>query len=185
MTISSGFFNSVSGDRKYNARHFNEIFDGMLKDGIYTTIGDQFNVTAGNGMQVIVGTGRGWFKNTWIYNDTPAPFNITSADPVYKRIDAIVIDVNIGTQVRNNDIKYIMGTAASTPDKPTLIDTPTHKQYPLAWIMVNAGVTAINSSNITDCKLTGEIPAPEVEEKPVAEKEEKAEPAKEEKKEAE
>lgn len=33
--------------------------------------------------------------------------------------------------------------------------------------------------------LTGEIPAPEVEEKPVAEKEEKAEPTKEEKKEAE
>ena len=161
MTISSGFFNSVSGDRKYNARHFNEIFDGMLKDGVYTTIGDQFNVTAGTGMQVIVGTGRGWFKNTWIYNDAPVPLNITSADPVYKRIDAIVIDIDTGTQVRNNDIKYIIGTAASTPDKPTLIDTPTHKQYPLAWIMVNAGVTAITSGNITDCKLTGEIPAVE------------------------
>ena len=161
MTISSGFFNSVSGDRKYNAKHFNEIFDGMLKDGIYTTIGDRFNVTAGTGMQVIVGTGRGWFKNTWIYNDAPVPIDLSASDPVYSRIDAIVIDVNTGTQVRNNDVIYVIGTAASSPDKPTLVDEPTHKQYPLAWVTVGPGVTSITSANITDCKRTGEIPAVE------------------------
>jgi hypothetical protein len=160
MTVSSGFFNSVSGDRKYNAQHFNEIFDGLLSDGVYVNWGDAFKVTPGTGLQVIVGSGRGWFKNTWILNDAALPITISdAADPTYPRIDAIVIDINIGTSVRNNTIKRVMGTAASTPDKPTLANEPTHKQYPIAWVRINAGATSITATNITDCQLTGELPA--------------------------
>ena len=159
MTVSSGFFNSVSGDRKYNAKHFNEIFDGLLSDGVYVNVGDAFKVTPGTGMQVVVGTGRGWFKNTWILNDAALPINITSADPILSRIDAIVIDINTSTNVRNNSIVYKQGTAATTPDKPSLVNESAHKQYPIAWIRIDPGVTSISSNKIIDCQLTGELPA--------------------------
>lgn len=160
MTVSSGFYNSVEGDRKYNAKHFNEIFDGLLSDGVYVNYGNAFRVSPLNGLSVKVGSGRGWFKNTWIVNDADEPVTLTSADPMLKRIDAVVIDINTSTQVRNNSIQYLTGTPhATAPAKPTLIDEATHKQYPLAWILVNPGVTEITSNDITDCIRTGEMPA--------------------------
>ena len=155
MTVSSGFFNSVSGDRTYNAKQFGEFFDGLICDGVYTNVGDKLKVRPGTGMQVIVGTGRGWFMNTWILNDADILISINAADPQLKRIDAIVIDVNTGTSARENSIIKLTGTPHVTdPQKPTLVNESTHKQYPLAWIKVEPGITQILASDIVDCALS-------------------------------
>ena len=34
MSVSSGFFNSLNGDRKYNAAQMSAIFDGLIIDGV-------------------------------------------------------------------------------------------------------------------------------------------------------
>ena len=39
MTVSYGFYNSLNGDRKYNARHMSMIFDGIIRDGVFMSIG--------------------------------------------------------------------------------------------------------------------------------------------------
>jgi len=161
MAVSSGFFNSVSHDRQYNASHFGEFFDGIINDGVFTTVGDQFAVTPGTGMNVNVAAGKGWFKGTYILNDAPIVLSINAADPILRRIDAVVLDINTDSQVRRNTIIVVTGTAGSNPDKPTLIDTQRHKQYPLAYITVPAGSTEISSQNIEDCIASGETPTAE------------------------
>ena len=161
MAVSSGFFNSVNEDRVYNAVQFSQFFDGLICDGVYVRVGDAFHVTPGTGLSVNIGSGRAWFKRVWLYNDAVLNLVLDNADPVLKRIDAIVLDIDTSTNVRNGTIQIIKGTAATAPDKPTLIDTDTHTQYALAYITVNPSATSIADANIEDCQATGELPCVE------------------------
>ena len=92
MAVTSGFFDSVSGDRKYNALQMSSIFDGVIGDGV---IDDYLNslkvIPSGSANTVIVGSGRAWFDHTWIYNDSALSITLTAAPGSGDRIDAIVI----------------------------------------------------------------------------------------------
>ena len=44
MSVTSGFFNSLNGDRRYNAEQMSSIFDGIINDGIFANIGTAFGV---------------------------------------------------------------------------------------------------------------------------------------------
>ena len=50
MSVSSGFFNSLNGDRKYNAEQMSAIFDGLIIDGVFASIGTAFAVKAAGGL---------------------------------------------------------------------------------------------------------------------------------------
>ena len=82
MTVSYGFYNSVNGDRKYDAIQMSSIFDGVIGDGVYETIGDAMMVKAVSGNQVTVGTGRAWFNHTWTLNDALLPITMNSSDVI-------------------------------------------------------------------------------------------------------
>lgn len=158
MAFTCGFFNSQNGDRKYNAEQMASIFDGLIKDGVYDTIGEIFAVTPGTGMQVLVGSGRAWFDHTWNNNDAPYPLSITAADVSLPRYDAVVLETNHSDTVRTNRLRVLTGTPASTPIKPTMTSTANVKQHPLAYIKVTAGATAITQSMIEVVVGTSECP---------------------------
>ena len=159
MAVTSGFYNSVSGDRKYNALQMSSIFDGIIEDGVYNSIGDRFSLTAGEGNTVIVGTGRAWFNHTWTLNDADYPLTIEPAEVVLNRYDAIVIEVNGSNAVRNNSIKVIKGTAGSSPSKPTMANGDDNIwQHPLGYIYVPAGSSSVSQSNIEYVVGTSECP---------------------------
>lgn len=149
MSLTYGFYNSMHGDRRYDAVQMSSIFDGIITDGIFETIGDKFTVTEQSGMNVVVGTGRAWFNRTWTLNDSPLVVKIYDAEVVLDRIDTIVIDVDKPSRV--NSIIVVKGTPASSPIPPTLINDSDaeHYQYPLCNIYVRAGVTEIYQPNIT------------------------------------
>ena len=65
MALTYGFYNSQNGDRTYDAADISSIFDGV-NDGVFMSIGDAFIVSAANGMQVTVGSGRA-SDHTWTY----------------------------------------------------------------------------------------------------------------------
>ena len=44
MAISSGFYNSVNGDRTYDADQFGSLFDGIIAPGVFPNVGDKFRV---------------------------------------------------------------------------------------------------------------------------------------------
>lgn len=158
MAFTCGFFNSQNGDRKYNAEQMASIFDGLIKDGVYDTVGDIFAVTPGTGMQVLVGSGRAWFDHTWNNNDAPYPLAITAADVSLPRYDAVVLETNHSDTVRTNRLRVLTGTPASNPIKPTMTSTANVKQHPLAYIKVTAGATAITQSMIQVVVGTSECP---------------------------
>ena len=158
MALTYGFYNSYNGDRTYDATDISSIFDGIIKDGVFMSIGDAFIVSAANGMQVIVGSGRAWFNHTWTYNSVPSLHTIEPADLVLNRIDTVVLEINASEEVRANSIKIIKGTPATNPVAPTLINTELVHQYPLADIYVGANVTEIIPANITNRVGTAACP---------------------------
>ena len=150
MALTYGFYNSQNGDRMYDATDISSIFDGIIKDGVFMSIGDAFIVSAATGMQVTVGSGRAWFNHTWTYNSVASLHSIEPADIILNRIDTVVLEINASEEVRANSIKVIKGTPASNPVAPTLINTELVHQYPLADIYVGANVTEIIPANITN-----------------------------------
>lgn len=158
MAFTCGFFNSQNGDRKYNAEQMASIFDGLIKDGVYDTVGEIFAVTPGTGMQVLVGSGRAWFDHTWNNNDASYPLAITAADVSLPRYDAVVLETNHSDTVRTNRLRVVTGTPASNPVKPTMASSANVKQHPLAYIKVTAGAKAITQSMIQVVVGTSECP---------------------------
>ena len=158
MSVTFGFYNSVNHDRRYNALQMSSIFDGIIRDGIFMSIGTAMVVKAASGMTVNVGEGRAWFDHTWTLNDSELPVKLEASELILNRIDTIVLDVDHRDSVRANSIIAIKGTPASNPVAPTLIRTTDHNQYPLCNIYVKAGVTEITQSNITNLVGTGSCP---------------------------
>lgn len=158
MALTYGFYNSIDGDRKYDAVQLSSLFDGLIIDGIFATIGTAFNVTATSGITVSVGEGKAWFNHTWTVNDSELLLDAPLADPLLNRIDAVVLEVNSIESVRANSIKFVKGTAATDAERPTLTnDTFTH-QYPLCYIERAAGSTEITQSEITPMIGSDEAP---------------------------
>ena len=158
MSVTSGFFNSYNGDRKYNAEQMSAIFDGVINDGIFANIGTAFSVKAQSGKTVTVGIGRAWFKSTWIYNDAILPLEATESAVLLDRYDAVVIEVDRSTAVRLGTIKIIEGTPASTPQRPAMTKTVEVNQYPLAYLYRKAGSMEITQADITNMIGSAETP---------------------------
>ena len=158
MSLTFGFYNSLNGDRKYDAVQFGQIFDGIINDGVFMSIGGKLMVTASTGMKVSVATGRAWFDSTWTYNDAIMPLDIPASEVLLDRIDAVVLEVDATETVRMNSIKVVKGTPASNPIAPELSNSGKIYQHPLAHVYVAAGVSSISQSNITNKVGTSECP---------------------------
>ena len=152
MTVTYGFYDSISSDRLYNAKQFGSVFDGIIEDGVYAGIGDKLIVVEDSpvSMDVIIGTGRGWFNHTWTLNDADLAKTISTADALLDRIDVVYLEVNEDSGTRANSFGVLTGTPASTPSAPALTQTASIHQYPLAHILVEAAVTSIIQDNITN-----------------------------------
>lgn len=162
-SVSCGFFNSVvvegEPDRLYDAKQMSSIFDGLINDGIFASIGDTLVVTASSGNIVQVGTGKCWFNHTWTLNDAPLLIDCGDADTNMTRIDAIVVEVNNNDAIRDNFIKVIHGTASTyNPTKPKLAKGERLNQHALCYITRKAGSTTITQSNIENVIGTNETP---------------------------
>lgn len=158
--ITYGFYNSKNGDRKYDARQISSIFDGIIRDGIFMSIGNCFRVIPSeeNNMTVLVEPGRAWFNHTWTLNDSRYPIEIPQSELLLNRIDAVVLDINTHKDYRVNSVMVVKGIPSNNPQNPTLINTETQHQYPLAYISVRAGVTYIRAADITSMVGTSATP---------------------------
>ena len=158
MSVTSGFFNSLYGDRRYSAEQMSALFDGIINDGVFANIGTAFAVNADTGNVITIGIGRAWYNSAWVYNDAILPIALDTSEILLDRIDAVVIDVNHNNDVRNGAIEIVKGTASSSPQRPVMINTSDHHQYPLAYIYRKAGSNEIVQANITNMIGTSSCP---------------------------
>lgn len=158
MSVSSGFFNSLNGDRKYNAAQMSAIFDGLIIDGVFASIGTAFAVKAAGGLTVNVGIGKAWFDHTWTVNDSILPMTAPEAEVILDRIDAVVLEVNGMESIRENTIKFVKGNPSSAPSRPILTNEGNVHQYPLCYIYRKYGTAVINQADITPMVGTESTP---------------------------
>ena len=158
MTFTYGFYNSINGDRKYDAIQMSSIFDGIIRDGIFATIGNAMIVSAAEDMMVTVAPGRAWFDHTWSLNDAEYPIFIEQSEILQNRIDSIMLEVDSSTATRANRLIAVKGTPSVSPVPPEPIRQPTLNQYPLCNIFVGQGVTAIEQQDIENRVGTDDTP---------------------------
>lgn len=150
MAVTYGFFNSVNGDRAYNADQMSQYFKGLVSDGVYESVGGALQVLAGSGMNVNVQTGRMIIDSKWLDVDAVLTLPITAAHVTLNRWTAVVARLD-----RTNRLMTITtkdGTPASNPVKPTLTSDGVTTELCLAMVYVAANVTSITQANITDMR---------------------------------
>lgn len=157
MAVTSGFFNSLYGDRKYNAEQFSAMFDNLITDGVFSNVGNAFQVTA-DGSNVLIDVGRAWFNSVWVYNDTLYPLPVQTSEVLLDRIDAVVIEINHMEAIRAGRIFFVQGTASADPERPVLTNTKDIHQYPLAYVYRKAGASTITQADITNMIGTSSCP---------------------------
>ena len=150
MAVTYGFFNSVNGDRLYNADDMSEYFDGLISDGVFENVGNGLQVVPNTGMTVNVKSGRAIINCKWLNSDAALTLDITQSHPTLNRYTAVIVRLDVTNRLMEITTKD--GTAASTPTKPAMSDTVTLKEMCLAYVYVSAGVTTITASNIEDMR---------------------------------
>lgn len=158
MAITSGFFNSVNGDRRYNAEQINDFLTGLVSGGVYESVGGGLQVKSNAGMKVQVLPGKLSDSNgRWLQNDSTLVLTLDAADLVLNRYDAIVAKLDSNQNQRTGTITIKKGTVASTPTKPTAERTQFVEEYILAYVYVGKGVTAITQAQIEDTRANTSI----------------------------
>lgn len=154
---TSGFFNSVNGDRLYNADQMSAIFNGLITDGVYMSVGDKLAVQPNSGITIQIASGRGWFAKRWVDNSTPHLLALESPDVTLNRWAAVCVRVDTTDAERKAEpyIKY--SEYATTPVKPTMERTATVNEYCLAYVYLRAGATSVTAADITDTRADATV----------------------------
>jgi hypothetical protein len=152
MAVSSGFFNSIDGDRTYNADQMSTYFKGLISDGVYENVGSRLRITNGNGMSVNVGTGRAVVLSRWVENDAELNLTLDAADVQYNRIDAIAVRLDLTESGRTVSIVVKKGTNAANPEPPARSTGADVYELYLATVSVPKGTTAVTQDLITDLR---------------------------------
>ena len=155
MAIKSGFFNSVNGDRKYDANRFAEYFATFIGNGVFPNPSDNLQVIANDDMTVTVKVGKVWINGFILINDDDYILNIEPADGVLSRIDRVVARYDVARREVFLEVKQ--GSFASSPVSPSLQRDADAYELALADIAVNNGVISITQANITDLRLNNEL----------------------------
>ena len=100
MTVTSGFFNSINGDRKYNARQIGMYLGKIIRSGVFPNPSTNLQVTAAGGMAVQVWPGRGMADCHWMDNDSMYTVILDDADLILDRIDAVVMRLDESDDAR-------------------------------------------------------------------------------------
>lgn len=152
MALTSGFYPSKNGDRKYSAEQFGSLFDGILRDGILQYYGDKFIVKpATTGFGVLVGSGRAWYNHIWVLNTSDYYLGLSGAETLQYRRDAVVLRIAKDT-ARAASLYIAKGTATgnSNPMAPSVSSTDDDFRVVIATILVRPKVTSISAADIAN-----------------------------------
>lgn len=156
----SGFFDSVSRDRVYQADRFAKRFRLVMSDGILNG-GNNLRVTApGTGMQVEVDFGAGMVRGYDYFLEDDATgklvLQLAEAD-AQKRIDRIVLRMDTGTGKREVYADVVKGTPGASPAPPALVREGNIYELSLAKVTVDSSTMVIMQGDITDERYNAEV----------------------------
>lgn len=155
MPITSGFFNSVNGDRRYKAEDFARFFARFIANGVFPDPSTGFQVIANGDMTVSLRPGDAWIFGFWINNDSNYVMPLDIADGVLKRIDRIALRL---TYLNREIIPVVKnGVPSSSPVAPVLQRDADAYEIALADVYINNGAISISQANITDQRMNTDL----------------------------
>jgi hypothetical protein len=147
------FYNSVNGDRVYDADSFSDWLKKFFTTGVFK---DELRVTAASGMTVNISAGYANINGKVMEFDASS-LTLDPAEAHLHRIDAVVIERNDTS--RNFTLKIVKGNpnVNSAVTAPALVRNTAVYQIMLAKIRVNAGATYISQAHITDTRADASL----------------------------
>lgn len=159
LPLQSHFDSDPNGDRAVSDSDIREVFKAVWSNGVTTVKADgsDMQVQAVGGMKVKVMPGGCVIEGALGRNTREETINIAQAHPSLKRIDRIVVRLDLSDSVRNMLIYKKEGTPSTTPIAPNLVQQPNYYELALADIYVGAGATDITSAVILDQRPDREL----------------------------
>lgn len=146
----SMFFNSVDRDRVYNADDLCLYLASLFESGVLKRDEGSLDITAGDGMQVIISSGYAFIDGHLYVNDDDKILNIDNADGVYNRIDSVV--VRLDSSLRQITVELKKGQNSSNATVPNITRDGDIYELQLGYITVNKGIVSIEQAMITDTR---------------------------------
>lgn len=148
--LKYGFYNSKEDSKRvYSAIDFGRMFDGVITDGVFPSVGERFNIVKDEGLRIQVKPGRAWFNHTWNLLENAMEFTLNVGGANYGRYDAVVLHINASEVVRENSIIVKTGTESEHPVPTELENINNVYEYVIGYIYIPVGATEIDQSNIS------------------------------------
>lgn len=159
LPLQSHFDSDPNGDRAVSDSDIREVFKSVWSNGVTTVRADgsDMQVQAIGGMKVKVMPGGCVIEGALGRNTREETINVAQAHPSLKRIDRIVVRLDLSDSVRNMLIYKKEGTPSTTPVAPDLIKQPNYFEIALGDIYVGAGVSEITAAAILDQRPDREL----------------------------
>lgn len=163
FSANAGFFDAINYDRTYSADDMNKPYSRVIADGVFATnqgtpSTDLQVVSAGTGMEISVQRGQGIFASKWFESPSAIIITVPPNTTFYPRYDSVIVQIDKRSSGRVGNIVYRTGTPAANPQYPPINTVANVVEYPLAYVYVAAGATAINNDAITDLRGSASCP---------------------------
>lgn len=148
MAENSFFFNSVNGDRIYQADDFARYFRKFIQNGFYTGGGNLEVSTDGTGMTTKLADGSAHIDGYMYENTSEIIFNHALADPAKDRIDLIILRLDKTQGERSIKARLLQGIPGEPA--PALTNNDYVKEMTVAEVRILAGKSFIEAEQIED-----------------------------------
>lgn len=150
MAVTYGFFDSINGDRVYNADQISDYFLKLISNGVFATPSNAMQVQVATGLSVNVSAGWGFINCKWVNNSNDYNLQLDAPDTIFDRIDRVILHLDRSSEHRYITIEVKTGTPAATPEPPELTRSGDVYELSLAQVAVAANATGITQAEITD-----------------------------------
>lgn len=146
------FFNDVDNDRIYFAEDFARHLAKYFTNGIFN---NELQVVANNNMTITIKPGDANIEGYRYTNTENIIKSIDTADGVLKRIDNVVIRLDLTNRLISAQI--IKGAYSNNPIAPTIVRSSTIYDLKIAEVFVENGITSITQSSIKDTRYNNDV----------------------------
>ena len=161
VTIKGYFYNALLNegvyDRLYNDEDFCHYLKELVGNGVFPTPSTQMAVTNTTGMGISIAAGEAWLEGRKVSNESDVAMTLDSADPIFPRIDRVVVRTDSTESVRAGVLDILKGEAKNNPEAPELTRNDDIYELCLAEIRIAPGATSISSIDITDTRPNSEL----------------------------
>lgn len=139
-------------DRAISSAPMRKLIKEMFSDGVLPNPSTNMQVSAGEGMNVIVSPGFALCNGCMKLEEAQRTLAVQASSTAYDRIDTVVLRLNDNDSERICDFYILQGVPATSPVRPTLTRTESIWELGLADLFITKNSTAVSNQRITDTR---------------------------------